>query len=183
MEITSKRKDVTLSILIDPRTTYERFILPNAFNRCGLVAIRKYDFNIIDMTSRIQTLPPLNTSNPSAPESKTTFYVYYVFLKIDIQIQSRRIEKTKLAWPWSSSLRILIETIAWQVEMNIVQQAKLGGLFKGKLVRIRVKGSIQFIELWFEKKEYSIVIIIPAVKFWYNQSFFINGVFIYWRAP
>ena len=36
---------------------------------------------------------------------------------------------------------------------NIVQQAKLGGIFKGKLVQIRVKGSVQFIELWFEKKE------------------------------
>ena len=46
----------------------------------------------------IQTLLPLNTSNPSSPESKTTFYVYYVFLKIKIKIQSRRIEKTKHAW-------------------------------------------------------------------------------------
>ena len=36
--------------------------------------------------------------------------------------------------------------------MNIVHQVKLGGLFKGKPVRIRVKGSGQFIELWFGKK-------------------------------
>ena len=51
LDITSKRKDVTLSILIDPRTTSEKFILLNALYRCGLVAIRKYDFNIIEITS------------------------------------------------------------------------------------------------------------------------------------
>ena len=128
----------------------------------------------------IQTLPPLNTFNPSPPEPKTTFYVYYVFLKINIQIQSRRIEKTKPAWPWSLLSRSLIKTIGWQVEMNIIQQAKLGGLFEGKTIWIRVKGSGQFIELWFGKKEYSIVTIILVVKFWYIQYFFINHVFIYW---
>ena len=65
--------------------------------------------------------------------------------------------------------------------MNIVHQAKLGGIFKGKPVQIRMKGAGQFIELWFGKKEYSIVTIIPVVKFWYIQYFFINRVFIYWR--